>query len=223
MKSQLNILLGGLGLFALQGCKTPQAEQAQQPNVIYVFPDQFRNQAMEFWGQEGFREKVNFRNDPVHTPRLNDFARESLVLTSAMSNCPLSSPHRGSLLTGMYPNKSGIPLNCNSNRPISSLREDVDCVSDVFSNAGYDCAYFGKLHADFPTPNDPQRPGKYVEDRIPAWMLIHRKTVVTDLTIGMLTELLMNIRIRIIGIRTVNGMIRANGLRCMNQVKLFLI
>ena len=43
MKSQLNILLGGLGLFALQGCKTPQAEQAQQPNVIYVFPDQFRN------------------------------------------------------------------------------------------------------------------------------------------------------------------------------------
>ena len=169
MKSQLNILLGGLGLFALQGCKTPQAEQAQQPNVIYVFPDQFRNQAMEFWGQEGFREKVNFRNDPVHTPRLNDFARESLVLTSAMSNCPLSSPHRGSLLTGMYPNKSGIPLNCNSNRPISSLREDVDCVSDVFSNAGYDCAYFGKLHADFPTPNDPQRPGKYVEDRMPAW------------------------------------------------------
>ena len=72
MKSQLNILLGGLGLFALQGCKTPQAEQAQQPNVIYVFPDQFRNQAMEFWGQEGFREKVNFRNDPVHTPRLNE-------------------------------------------------------------------------------------------------------------------------------------------------------
>lgn len=124
---------------------------------------------MEFWGQEGFREKVNFRNDPVHTPRLNDFARESVVLTSAMSNCPLSSPHRGSLLTGMYPNKSGIPLNCNSSRPISSLREDAVCVSDVFCNAGYDCAYFGKLHADFPTPNDPERPGQYVEDRVPAW------------------------------------------------------
>ena len=223
MRNQLNILLGGLGLFALQGCKAPQAEQARQPNVIYVFPDQYRNQAMEFWGQEGFREKVNFRNDPVHTPRLNDFARESLVLTSAMSNCPLSSPHRGSLLTGMYPNKSGIPLNCNSDRPISSLREDVDCVSDVFSNAGYDCAYFGKLHADFPTPNDPQRPGKYVEDRVPAWTLIRRKTVAMDLTIGTLTEHSMSIRIRIIGTQTVNGMIRVNGLRCMSRVRLFLI
>ena len=41
MKTQLNILLGGLGLFALQGCKAPQAEQSVQPNVIYVFPDQY--------------------------------------------------------------------------------------------------------------------------------------------------------------------------------------
>ena len=169
MRNELNILLGGLGLFALQGCKAPQPEAAQQPNVIYVFPDQFRNQAMEFWGQEGFREHVNFRNDPVKTPRLNEFARESMVLSSAQSNCPLSSPHRGSLLTGMYPNQSGVPLNCNSIRPISTLREDVECVSDVFSKAGYDCAYFGKLHVDFPTPNDPEHPGEYVETQRPVW------------------------------------------------------
>ena len=171
MKRQINYYLaGGLGLLSLQACNTPQPDAAaQQPNVIYVFPDQFRNHALEFWGQAGFREKVNFRNDPVHTPNLNDFARESVVLTSAMSNCPLSSPHRGSLLTGMYPNRSGVPLNCNSNRPISSLREDVDCVSDVFSRAGYDCAYFGKLHADFPTPNDPAHPGQYVDDQNPVW------------------------------------------------------
>lgn len=169
MKRELNLLLGGLGLFALQGCKAPQPQEAKLPNVIYVFPDQFRNQAMEFWGQEGFREHVNFRNDPVKTPRLNEFARQSVVLSAAQSNCPLSSPHRGSLLTGMYPNKSGVALNCNSNRPISSLREDVECVSDVFSKAGYDCAYFGKLHVDFPTPNDPEHPGQYVETQRPVW------------------------------------------------------
>ena len=85
-----------------------------------------------------------------------------MVLTSAQSNCPLSSPHRGMLLTGMYPNRSGVPLNCNSTRPISSLRDDAECIGDVFSKAGYDCAYFGKLHADFPTPNDPENPGQYV-------------------------------------------------------------
>lgn len=169
MKHSFNLVIGCAGLLALAGCKAQQSEQPCQPNVIYVFPDQYRNQAMEFWGQEGFREHVNFRNDPVHTPRLNDFARESVVLTSAQSNCPLSSPHRGILLTGMYPNKSGVPLNCNADRPISSLRADAECVSDVFNKAGYDCAYFGKLHVDFPTPNDPARPGHYVEDRVPAW------------------------------------------------------
>ena len=220
MKTQLNILLGGLGLFALQGCKAPQAEQSVQPNVIYVFPDQYRNQAMEFWGQEGFREKVNFRNDPVHTPRLNDFARESVVLTSAMSNCPLSSPHRGSLLTGMYPNKSGIPLNCNSSRPISSLREDAVCVSDVFCNAGYDCAYFGKLHADFPTPNDPDSMWKTVYLH---GMPIRRKNVVMGSITGILTVPLTNTRIRITGIRKAVATTRASGHRYTNRARWCLI
>ncbi len=170
MKTSLNYVMSGLALLSTQSCASnKEAVQTEQPNLIYVFPDQYRNQAMEFWGKEGFSDKVNFKADPVHTPNLNDFARQSVVLTSAMSNCPLSSPHRGMLLTGMYPNKSGIPLNCNSSRPISSLREDATCVSDVFSQAGYDCAYFGKLHADFPLPNDPENPGKYVESRWPAW------------------------------------------------------
>ena len=31
MRKQYPILLGGLGLFALQGCKSPQAEQVPQP------------------------------------------------------------------------------------------------------------------------------------------------------------------------------------------------
>lgn len=169
MKNQLIYLASSVGVFTLQHCASQADLNAQNINIIYVFPDQFRNQAMEFWGQEGFRDKINFRCDPVHTPYLNKFAHESIVLTSAMSNCPLSSPHRGSLLTGMYPNKSGIPLNCNSNRPISSLRMDIECISDVLSKVGYDCAYFGKLHADYPTPNDPSNPGHYVDNSKIVW------------------------------------------------------
>ena len=135
------------------------AAAQQRPNVVYVFPDQMRNYAMEFWSQPGFEGSINSQNDPVHTPNINRFARESVVLTSAQSNCPLSSPHRGSLLTGMYPNKSGVPLNCNSSRPISSWLADPVSWSDVMSQAGYDCGYIGKLHVQFPTKNSPQNPG----------------------------------------------------------------
>jgi len=145
------------------------AQTGKQPNVLYVFPDQFRNHAMEFWSMDGFREHVNFKGDPVHTPTLNNLAKESVVLTSAQSNFPVSSPHRGILLTGMYPHNSGVSLNCNENRPISSLREDATTISDVYSQNGYQCAYIGKYHADHPTPNNPQQPGTYVSDEKPVW------------------------------------------------------
>ena len=225
MNKPINLLVGGLTLFVAQGCKAPKqaSQQAEHPNIIYVFPDQYRNQAMGFWSQDGFRDKVNFEGDPVHTPNLDAFARESMVLSSAQSNCPLSSPHRGMLLTGMYPNKSGVPLNCNSTRPISSLREDAECIGDVFSKAGYDCAYFGKLHADFPTPNDPEHPGQMWKKNVRHGMPIHRKNAGTALTTGILTEHLTNTRTRIIGIRMVRDTIRRNGHLCTNQAKSFLI
>ena len=143
--------------------------QEQRPNLVYIFPDQYRLHALSLWSDPAYRDVLNTVGDPVHTPNLERLAKQSVVFNRACSTCPLSSPHRGMLLTGMYPNKSGVPLNCNSTRPISSLREDAECIGDVFSKAGYDCAYFGKLHADFPTPNDPEHPGQYVEEKRPAW------------------------------------------------------
>lgn len=166
MKSSKSITPIVMGI-AVSGAAIAQTND--RPNIIYVFPDQFRNHAMQIWNEEGFKDKVNFKGDPVHTPVLSRFARESVVLTSAQSNCPLSSPHRGMMLTGMYPDGSGVTLNCNSTRPNSSLRADAVTISDVLSRNGYDCAYFGKLHVDFPTPNNPQKPGTYVDDRWPAW------------------------------------------------------
>lgn len=151
---------------ALAGCGNVEE---QKPNIIYVFPDQFRNQAMAFWNEPEFAAHVGWQADPVQTPRLDAFAHESVVLSRAMSNCPLSSPYRGIFLSGMYPERNGITLNCNAERPESSLREDALCISDVLKAQGYSCGYIGKLHADHPTPNDPANPGHYVSDRRPEW------------------------------------------------------
>jgi arylsulfatase A-like enzyme len=144
-------------------------QTASHPNIVYVFPDQFRNCAIQFWNEKEFKQAINFKADPVHTPVLDKFAREAVVLTQAQSNCPLSSPHRGMLLTGMYPEGSGVTLNCESERPYSNLRQNVTAISDVLSQNGYDCGYIGKLHVDYPTPNNPQHPGTYVEDKEPVW------------------------------------------------------
>ncbi len=167
MKHKQKIATGLLSVTFIAGCSSQPAEQ--QPNVIYIFPDQFRNAALNFWREKGFTEHVNFKPDPVHTPNLDNFAKESVVFTSAQSNCPLSSPHRGMLMTGMYPDGSGVTLNCNETRPCSQLKQEATTISDVFSANGYDCAYIGKLHLDFPTKNNPQNPGTYVESRKTVW------------------------------------------------------
>lgn len=152
------------GLF-LVGC----GNVSERPNVIYVFPDQFRNQALGFWNEEEYSSHVGWTGDPVHTPNLDRFADEALVFSRAVSTCPLSSPYRGMFLTGMYPERSGVTLNCMALRPESTLNSDAECISDVFAANGYSCGYIGKLHAETPMKNDPANPGHYVSERNPEW------------------------------------------------------
>ena len=74
---------------------SPAAENRKgprRPNLVFMFPDQFRRQAIGF-----------MKEDPVITPRLDEFASQSLVLTDAVSSYPVCSPFRAQLFTGKYP------------------------------------------------------------------------------------------------------------------------
>jgi arylsulfatase A-like enzyme len=112
---------------------------ARPPNLVYVFTDQHRVQAMGFMGE-----------DPVVTPNLDRFAAESKVLVNAVSNRPLCTPYRGMLLTGRWPHSTGLTTNCNSSTPETYLRTSERCISDVLADAGYSCGYIGKWHLDTP-------------------------------------------------------------------------
>jgi arylsulfatase A-like enzyme len=111
------------------------------PNVVFVFPDQFRQQAIGFMQQ-----------DPVITPNLDRFASESLVLTHAVSNYPVCSPYRAMLFTGKYPFSTGVIDNCYSGTiPYGiELRASERCLSDVLHDIGYSLGYIGKFHLDSP-------------------------------------------------------------------------
>ena len=113
----------------------------QTPNLVFVFPDEFRQQAIGFMDQ-----------DPVVTPNLDGFAGESLVLTQAVSNCPICSPYRGMLFTGKYPLANGLVSNCYSETiPYGiELKEDERCLTDVLHDASYHQGYIGKFHLHLP-------------------------------------------------------------------------
>lgn len=122
-----------------ESARTPGS--AVPPNLLFVFPDEFRRQAVGCMGC-----------DPVITPNLDAFAREGLLLTNAVSNRPVCSPYRASLLTGRYPFSTGVTTNCwNGTVPYDVyLRESERCISDVLHDAGYSCGYIGKWHLEAP-------------------------------------------------------------------------
>jgi arylsulfatase A-like enzyme len=129
--------LSGVAISGVAGC----TGALQPPNLLFVFPDQFRAQAMGFMGE-----------DPVITPNLDRLAAEGVVFNNAVSTHPLCSPYRGMLMTGKYSWKTGLVSNCNtySRKYGVYLRESERCLTDVLHDTGYDVGYLGKWHLDTP-------------------------------------------------------------------------
>ncbi len=124
-------------------------------NLIYIFADQWRRDAMGIY-------------DPlVRTPQLNAFSQKAAVFDCAISSCPLCSPARASLMTGLQPIDTGVFTNCKPGIE-AQLDENAVCLSDLCKAAGYRTGYIGKWHLDRPdgsggwdafTPPGPRRHG----------------------------------------------------------------
>ena len=69
------------------GCLA-KAQQSKKPNILFIFPDQYRVQSLGFLNE-----------DPVKTPNLDRLASEGMYCENAVSCMPLSSPYRGILIT----------------------------------------------------------------------------------------------------------------------------
>ncbi|MBD3351589.1 MAG: sulfatase-like hydrolase/transferase [Candidatus Lokiarchaeota archaeon] len=103
----------------------------KKPNVIFVFADQLRKQALGYTG------------DPnAITPHIDSLAQESVCFTNAISGLPVCSPYRASMLTGQYPLTHRIIVND------VPLNPDMTSIAKVYKKAGYDTAYIGKWHLD---------------------------------------------------------------------------
>lgn len=101
----------------------------KRPNVIFVFSDQHRAQALGYAG------------DPnVKTPAMDRLAEEGICFTLAVSGMPVCCPYRATFMTGQYPHHHGVFLNdlC--------LTTEAKCIGQAFLEAGYDTAYIGKWH-----------------------------------------------------------------------------
>jgi arylsulfatase A-like enzyme len=103
--------------------------RASQPNLIFVFADQLRADALGCHG-----------DDKAVTPNIDAFARHSLMFTQAVANSPVCTAYRATLMTGKYTTSHGMVINELRMHP------GQRCLGHVLTEAGYETAYIGKWH-----------------------------------------------------------------------------
>lgn len=109
------------------------------PNIIYVFPDQLRHSALGCYG-----------NTDVKTPNIDKFCEDALTLDCAFSSCPICSPYRAQIISGLYAHQNGVLDN------EYMLKKDIETLPKILKTYDYDTAYIGKWHLGY---------GPYTEDK----------------------------------------------------------
>jgi arylsulfatase A-like enzyme len=117
-----------------------------KPNVVLIVADDLGQRDLGCYGSTFYR-----------TPHLDAFAKAGARFTDCSSSCPVCSPTRASILTGMYPQRFGITdwLPGRPDRPDQMLRRPAltlqlalaeVTLAERLRAAGYATAHVGKWH-----------------------------------------------------------------------------
>lgn len=106
-------------------------ENEKRPNVIIIYPDELRADAIGCSG-----------NAVIKTPYFDRLANEGVRFEKAFTSFPLCTPFRSSLFTGKYAHSTG----CYANHlPINF---DQTFLPQTLKDNGYQTGYVGKWHLD---------------------------------------------------------------------------
>ena len=137
-------LFSALALLALGFASRLTA--AEKPNVVLILIDDLGQRDLGCYGSTYYR-----------TPNIDRLASQGVRFTDAYAACPVCSPTRASILTGMYPQRFGITdwLPGRPDRPDHKLKRppltmqlplEAVTLAEALKAAGYATAHVGKWH-----------------------------------------------------------------------------
>ncbi|QTD37659.1 sulfatase [Polaribacter batillariae] len=115
-------------------CKTPNKEKHQKkstkrPNILFMMSDDHAYQAISAYS-----------NKLIKTPNIDRIANEGILFTNACVTNSICAPSRATILTGKHSHING---KINNIMPFDSTQVTFP---QLFQEAGYTTAMFGKLH-----------------------------------------------------------------------------
>ncbi|MBS0204978.1 MAG: sulfatase [Planctomycetes bacterium] len=118
-----------VAVLAMLGSAVSAADR--KPNVLFLISDDLNNM-------------LGCYGDPlVKTPNIDRLAARGVRFDRAYCSFPLCGPSRNALLTGLYPNSTGVLANAQIFRQTIPSQQSMP---QAFRNAGYFAARIGKLY-----------------------------------------------------------------------------
>src|SRR5262249_17424928 len=120
------------------------ADPPPRPNVLIVLTD-----------DQGLADFSRTGNPVLNTPHFEAFARQAVRLTD-FHVCPMCSPTRGQLMTGLTALRNGA-TSVTAGRTF--LRPGLPTIAETFAAGGYRTGLFGKWHLGDSYPHRPMDRG----------------------------------------------------------------
>ncbi|MGH9844561.1 MAG: arylsulfatase [Blastocatellia bacterium] len=123
-------------LLACLGVASPQraSEQQSKPNVVFILADDLGYGDVGCYGQQ-----------IVKTPNIDRLAAEGMRFTQFYAGSTVCAPSRCVLMTGRHTGHAWVRGNAGRANPLAqTLRDEDKTVAEVFKDAGYATAMFGK-------------------------------------------------------------------------------